>query len=194
MDVQDASTPLQLLKVLAHESRLKLLGILANQEASVGELAAMLKLKEPTVSHHLAKLKEIGLVGMRAEGNTHIYWLDNESLQGMTQKLFTFEQIAAQPSNIAEDAWEQKILKTFLDGERLRDIPTLPKKRMVILKWLLNKFEPDRQYAEREVNEIIKRHHPDCATLRREFIMNKLMERDHGVYWRVPSPTAEENV
>ncbi|HEY0602674.1 MAG TPA: metalloregulator ArsR/SmtB family transcription factor [Herpetosiphonaceae bacterium] len=191
MDVQDVSTPLQLLKVLAHESRLKLLGILANQEASVGELAAMLKLKEPTVSHHLAKLKEIGLVGMRAEGNTHIYWLDNESLQGLTQKLFTFEKIAAQPSNIAEDAWEQKILKTFLDGERLRDIPTLPKKRMVILKWLLNKFEPDRQYSEREVNEILKRHHPDCATLRREFIINQLMERDHGIYWRVPAPTPE---
>ncbi|HEY0734972.1 MAG TPA: metalloregulator ArsR/SmtB family transcription factor [Herpetosiphonaceae bacterium] len=191
MDVQDVSTPLQLLKVLAHESRLKLLGILANQEASVGELAAMLKLKEPTVSHHLAKLKEIGLVGMRAEGNTHLYWLDNESLQGLTQRLFTLEKIAAQPSNIAEDAWEQKILKTFLDGERLRDIPTLPKKRMVILKWLLNKFEPDRQYTEREVNEILKRHHPDCATLRREFIINQLMERDHGVYWRVPAPTQE---
>lgn len=191
MDIQDVSTPLQLLKVLAHESRLKLLGILANQEASVGELAAMLKLKEPTVSHHLAKLKEIGLVGMRAEGNTHIYWLDNDSLQGLTQKLFTFEKIAAQPSDIAQDAWEQKILKTFLDGERLRDIPTLPKKRMVILKWLLNKFEPDRQYTEREVNEIIKRHHPDCATLRREFIINRLMERDHGVYWRVPGPLPE---
>lgn len=191
MDVQDVSTPLQLLKVLAHESRLKLLGILANQEASVGELAAMLKLKEPTVSHHLAKLKEIGLVGMRAEGNTHLYWLDNESLQGLTQKLFTFEKIAAQPSDIAQDAWEQKILKTFLDGERLRDIPTTPKKRMVILKWLVNKFAPEQQYTEREINEIIKRHHPDCATLRREFIMNRLMERDHGVYWRVPAPLPE---
>lgn len=191
MDVQDVSTPLQLLKVLAHESRLKLLGILANQEASVGELAAMLKLKEPTVSHHLAKLKEIGLVGMRAEGNTHLYWLDNESLQGLTQKLFTFEKIAAQPSDIAQDAWEQKILKTFLDGERLRDIPTTPKKRMVILKWLVSKFAPEQQYTEREVNEILKRHHPDCATLRREFIMNRLMERDHGVYWRVPAPLPE---
>jgi DNA-binding transcriptional ArsR family regulator len=191
MDVQDVSTPLQLLKVLAHESRLKLLGILANQEASVGELAAMLKLKEPTVSHHLAKLKEIGLVGMRAEGNTHLYWLDSDSLQGLTQRLFTLEKIAAQPSDIAQEDWEQKILKNFLDGERIRDIPTTPKKRMVILKWLVDKFAPDQQYAEREVNEIIKRHHPDYATLRREFIINQLMQRDHGIYWRVPGPMPE---
>jgi hypothetical protein len=191
MNVPDVSTPLDLLKVLAHESRLKLLGILANQESSVGELAALLKLKEPTVSHHLAKLKEIGLVGMRAEGNTHIYWLDSVALQGMTQKLFTFERIAAPPSDVAHDAWEQRILKSFLDGARLRDIPTSQKKRLVILRWLVSQFEPDVKYPEREVNEIIKRHHPDCATLRRELIMNRLMERDHGIYWRVPEPAQE---
>lgn len=191
MHDQDVSTPLHLLKVLAHESRLKLLGILANQESSVGELAVLLKLKEPTISHHLTKLKEIGLVNMRAEGNTHIYWLDSVALQGLTQKMFTFEKIAAQPSDVAQDAWEQRILKSFLDGERLRDIPTTQKKRLVILKWLVNQFEPERKYPEREVNQMIKRHHPDCATLRRELIMNRLMERDHGVYWRVPAPTPE---
>ncbi|MHB1630128.1 MAG: DUF2087 domain-containing protein [Bacilli bacterium] len=36
-----------------------------------------------------------------------------------------------------------------------------------------------------EVNEIIGRHHPDFATLRRELIGNGLMEREHGVYWRI---------
>ncbi|HEX6291445.1 MAG TPA: metalloregulator ArsR/SmtB family transcription factor [Herpetosiphonaceae bacterium] len=186
MEVQDVSTPLHLLKVLAHESRLKILGILANQECSVGELAALLKLKEPTVSHHLAKLKEIGLVGMRAEGNTHIYWLDGEALQGMTQKLFTFEQIAAPPSDVAYDAWERKVLGSFVEGTRLKEIPASQKKRLVILRWLVSQFQPGVRYPEREVNEVIKRHHPDCATLRRELIMNRLMQRDHGVYWRVP--------
>jgi hypothetical protein len=31
---------------------------------------------------------------------------------------------------------------------------------------------------------MIKRHHPDTATLRREFIMTRMMERKKGVYWR----------
>ncbi len=191
METQDVSTPLRLLKVLAHESRLKLVGILANQECSVGELATLLKLKEPTVSHHLAKLKEIGLVGMRAEGNIHIYWLDSEALHGMTQKMFTFEQIAAPPSDVAYEAWEQKLLNSFLDGERLRDIPTSRKKRLVILKWLANQFARDVKYPEREVNELIKRHHPDYATLRRELIINRLMQREQGIYWRLPDPPLE---
>ena len=51
---------LRFFKVLGDESRLKIVGILAQDERSVDELAAMLNLKEPTVSHHLAKLKEIG--------------------------------------------------------------------------------------------------------------------------------------
>jgi hypothetical protein len=35
------------------------------------------------------------------------------------------------------------------------------------------------------VNEIIQRHHPDSATLRRELIGAGLMQREGGVYWRV---------
>ncbi|GCE21437.1 ArsR/SmtB family transcription factor [Dictyobacter kobayashii] len=46
------------LKLLADRNRLKLLGLLANREQSVEELAAQLQLKAPTVSHHLARLKK----------------------------------------------------------------------------------------------------------------------------------------
>lgn len=56
---------LNFFKVLGNESRLKILGLLANQERSVGELAALLELREPTVSHHLATMKELGLINVR---------------------------------------------------------------------------------------------------------------------------------
>ncbi|MCZ6784644.1 MAG: DUF2087 domain-containing protein [Proteobacteria bacterium] len=49
---------------------------------------------------------------------------------------------------------------------------------------LLRRFEEGRDYPEPELNEILKRHHPDCATLRREFIASKLMTRERGVYRR----------
>ena len=69
---------LQLLKALAHESRLRLLGLLATREHSVQELAAGVALKEPTVSHHLAILREAGLVDMREEGKQTFYSLNQE--------------------------------------------------------------------------------------------------------------------
>ena len=63
---------LRFFQVFSNESRLKLIGHLAGGEKSVGELADVLNLKEPTVSHHLAELKGIGLVSARAEGTMRI--------------------------------------------------------------------------------------------------------------------------
>jgi len=176
---------LQFFKVLADENRLKLLGILANREQSVEELAALLQLRAPTVSHHLARLKELGLVGMRPEGNTHIYWLDAEALRNLSKGLLSSEKMASLVDNVAGDAWERKVLRDFFDGTRLKEIPASRKKRDVIIKWFATLFEPGMKYKEAEVNEIIQRHHPDSASIRRELIGAHFLQRENGIYWRV---------
>ena len=58
MGDEDRQALLTLLRTLADETRLRILGILAAKEHSVDELASLLQLKALTVSHHLAKLKE----------------------------------------------------------------------------------------------------------------------------------------
>ncbi len=50
--------------------------------------------------------------------------------------------------------------------------------------WLA-RFEPDRRYTEREVNDVIRAFHDDYATLRRELIDGRWMARDHDIYWRL---------
>ena len=185
MTHEELSVLLQFFKALANESRLKILGILANRECGVGELAALLDLKEPTVSHHLAKLKQSGLVEMRVEGNDHLYRLNVGGLEAMSKNVFTTENIAALVDDVEYDAWERKVLNAFIEGGRIKEIPAGYKKRLVVLRWLVNHFAEGVKYPEAEINEIITRHHPDTATLRREFIMNRLMEREGGVYWRV---------
>ena len=55
MGTEEFQTLLQLFKALANEDRLKILGILATRERSIGELATLLDLKAPTVSHHLSR-------------------------------------------------------------------------------------------------------------------------------------------
>ena len=185
MESQAFQTLVQFLKVLAHESRLKLLGLLADREHSVGELAELLDLKEPTVSHHLAKLQELDLVQMRAEGTIHRYRLKVETLQRLSRDLFTPEQVASIAENVVGEAWERKVLQTYLVGGQLTKIPDTRKKRDVILNWLVTHFEEGVRYPEAQVNAIIKRYHPDTATLRRELVGNKLMQRENGVYWRV---------
>jgi predicted transcriptional regulator len=185
MPEEDFQALLQFFKVLADENRLKLLGLLATKELSVEELAALLELRAPTVSHHLAKLKELNLVGMRAEGNTHIYWLNAEALRNTSKGLLSSEKMASLVDDVEGDAWERKVLKDFFEGERLKEVPASRKKRSVILRWLATQFEEATLYKEAQVNEIIERHHADTAWLRRELIAEKLMQRENGVYWRI---------
>ena len=183
MSEQDLSTLLQFFKALANESRLKLVGALAQQERSVEELAAILDLKEPTVSHHLNKLKELQLVHMRAEGNTHYYQLDLDALQAMQKATLTATQVA---SPVPEDLWETKVLNSFIENDTIKEIPASRKKRRIVLKWLAQRFELERLYPEQELNQIIRPIHADTATLRRELVGYNMMQRENNIYRLVP--------
>jgi hypothetical protein len=138
----------------------------------------------------LNKLKELGLVRMRQEGTTHLYTLDAEALRAMNRDVLTPEKMVSLADDVEGKAWERKVLRDFFEGERLKEIPASRKKREIVLRWLANRFEPGVRYSERQVNEILKRYHPDSATLRRELIADAyaLMQRESGVYWRVATP------
>jgi DNA-binding transcriptional ArsR family regulator len=185
---------LRFLKALADQTRLRMLGLLASRERGVEELAAALGVRAPTVSHHLSLLKELELVEMRAEGTTHLYRLNTRGLGRMNKLLATPENLAVLAPESEGDPWERKVLRDFFDtseAERLKSIPAQEKKRLVILRWLADRFEWDRDYTEAEVNEIIKRHHPDAAALRRYLIGAELMDRVANRYWRIHPLSAE---
>jgi len=92
--------------------------------------------------------------------------------------------IHPQPSGNHEH-FAQKVLMTFVDEGRLVAIPARRKKRDVVLRWLVEIFETDKRYSEREVSELIGMRHPDYATLRRELVGSGLMKRETGIYWRL---------
>ncbi|PLZ98181.1 ArsR family transcriptional regulator [Fischerella thermalis CCMEE 5268] len=183
MKTEQFQIVLRFFKALADESRLKILSFLANQECSVEELAVLLQLKEPTVSHHLAKLREVNLVTMRPEGNTHLYQLESGTLESVSKEILTPGKIASWVEDVDTEAWEIKIIQTYTEGERLKEIPSSRKKRLVILRWLANKFEVGVQYSESTIDEILKRYHPDFGNLRRELISYNLIQKKDGAYY-----------
>src|SRR5215469_13567966 len=119
---------LELFKVLADENRLKLLGLLAYEEHNVDELATLLDLRPPTVSHHLTKLKAVGLVEMHAAGTTHWYRLNARALQEANKLLLSRDAMAILVEDISWDEWERRVLRDLFDGERLRVVPSSTKK------------------------------------------------------------------
>ena len=175
---------LEFFKAMAHESRLKLVGLLAQRERSVQELAELTGLKEPTVSHHLAVLEALGLVTVRAEGTTRWRRLDVDALERLNRAVL--EPPAALAPK-AEASWEETVLANFLDASgRLKVVPASRRKRAVVLAWLTRRFEDGRRYAEAQVNAEIQAVWWDAATLRRELIGADMMAREDGIYWRLP--------
>ncbi|OLD06507.1 MAG: hypothetical protein AUI87_02565 [Actinobacteria bacterium 13_1_40CM_3_66_19] len=80
---------------------------------------------------------------------------------------------------------DERVLENFVDlAGRLISIPVQHKKRLAVLKWLVEDFQPGRLYPESEVNRVISRRHPDFAALRRYLVDEELMQRRRGVYWR----------
>lgn len=179
------TTLLSFFKAMANESRLRLVGLLSERERSVQELAELTGLKEPTISHHLAVLKDIGLVTARAEGVIRWHALDVEALARLNRGLLDAGSVAALAPKT--ESWEDKVLSGFLDeAGKLKVIPASRRKRVVVLRWLMKAFEEGRRYPEAEVNAAIQEKHWDAATLRREMIGHRMMAREAGVYWRLP--------
>ena len=175
-------------KALSDATRLKLIGLLAQKESSVEELAATLGVNPSTVSHHLSKLGEIGLVSARAEGYYNIYSLRTEVLQEMAQRMLSENTLPDVAKDLDREAYDRKVLKDYLaqDGT-ISQLPTNHRKLDVILRYLAEKFTFDRKYSEKEVNEIIAAFNEDISGLRRDLISIGYMdrERDGSAYWRV---------
>jgi len=174
-------------KALGDASRLKLIGLVAQREHNVRELAERVGLTEPTVSHHLSLLKKVGLVRQRGDGTTHWYVLDPDVLPRLAKRLLSPEEIAGLAGPEAAESDEEAVMNAFVTaGGTLTKIPASRKKRWIILAWLARQFDEGRSYAEKEVNEKLRARHPDFATIRREFIGYRMMARDAGIYRRLP--------
>ncbi len=77
---------------------------------------------------------------------------------------------------------QEKVIKSFFEEGRLKSIPTTRSKRELVLRYLVSQLEPHRVYSEKEINSFISKYHSDVCTIRREFIINKLMVRRNGNY------------
>ncbi len=69
-------SPVEFAKAIADETRQKIMSRCCCEWCSVGDLAEAVAVSQPTVSHHLAILREAGLVEARHEGKQTFYTLN----------------------------------------------------------------------------------------------------------------------
>lgn len=177
----------QFFKALAEPNRLRIIGLLAQKPQSVEQLASVLRVGESTVSHHLAKLADAGLVSARAEGYYSIYSLHTGRLAGMAKSILHEDALPGLATGMDVDSYDRKVLATFTDAAgRIKAFPVQEKKFLVILRHILAEFDTGVKYTEKRVNQILAKYSADTATLRRSLVEHGLMAREGGggAYWR----------
>ena len=100
-----AATTSDAYNAVAEPRRREILTYLAQQERPVGEIAANLGLRQPSVSKHLRVLRNVGLVHMRCDGRQKLYRTNAEAIRPLHEWTATFERYwANQLSRIKERA------------------------------------------------------------------------------------------
>lgn len=175
-------------RALSDVTRLRIVFLLKDGEMHGQALAESLQVSAPTVTHHMAKLREASLVESRRDKNTIYFRLIDQQfvnyakaslhlISGDEQRTLT-EQEQEEDNN-----FRLAVLQAFFTTEgKLKQMPAKYKKKLIVLEKLIESFQLGKLYTEQEVNEIIRVYYDDIATVRREFIMQSFMSREHDKY------------
>lgn len=98
----DLTATSALLRLLSDPTRVRLLALLEREELTVAELSAVLRLAQPRVSTHLAKLKEAGLVRDRRAGVSS-YYRHNGELESRESALLQALKDAVDDALLVDD-------------------------------------------------------------------------------------------
>ncbi|TAK13980.1 MAG: DUF2087 domain-containing protein [Anaerolineae bacterium] len=176
-----------LFKALGHPARLLMLNLMREKSRHGEELAAILHLNPATVSHHLAKLTDAGLVSAHKDQYYQVFSLRGEILKTTLMEMVEMPQESIH-TDASPDAFRDKVLRSFFKRGRLTQIPAQQKKKQIILEHIAAEFEPGRRYEEREVNHLLLDFNEDYASLRRFLIEFNLLHREGSIYWRAEKP------
>lgn len=172
-------------KAVADVTRIRILALLKHGPLHGQALAGKLGVTPPTITHHMTKLREAGLVYERRDKNTVYFYLDEKSLVSQAEAIVNKVNSPLALADEQPDRTKEKneVIRNFFAGDgTLKRLPAQRKKKLIVLERMMNGLRAGTRFTEKEINAYIERYHPDFATIRREFIMNHFMYRENDVY------------
>ena len=175
----------RLFKCLADKSRLQILRSLTLEDMDAERLAERLDLTPATISFHMKKLVEAGVVSSYKQQYYTFYTLHREVFDTPIMDIIVGASEEAETQDKREAEYRRRVIDSFFEYGKLKSIPVQRKKERIILEEIAKSFEVGKVYTEREVNIIIADFHDDFCTIRRDMISEKIMAREDGKYWLV---------
>jgi DNA-binding transcriptional ArsR family regulator len=155
-----------ILKVLAEPQRVEIIHSLSQSDSTVAELTEKTGLAQPTVSFHLKKLKETGLIGFRKMGKHRDYFLIVRPFQTLINWL---ELLSTNRQNMEQisSAYRSQTIDGFTKSNK-KIMPSHPRKREIILLWLSEMLKPGEFYHLSTIEDLWSGYLTDWKTVLQE--------------------------
>lgn len=176
---------LEIFKCLSDNSRLRIINDLMIEPMYVELLSERLGLSTSTISFHLKKLTDANIVSSKKEQYYTMYRLNEDIFKVNLEDLIKDSKNEEEILNQREEKYRKSVIESFFKYNKLKNIPVQNKKKQIVLEKIVETFEWNRTYTEKEVNLLIADFHDDFCTIRRDLIGFNLMERKDGIYKRV---------
>lgn len=169
--------PVEIFKCLGDDTRYKILCLLSKSDSYVELIASRLSLTPGTISFHLKKMEKAGLVKC---SRTQFYMIYSLNKDIIAKPIADFLE---PPKELdSDDAYRAKVIKTFFENGRLKQLPVQKKKRTICFEEIISAFEVGKSYTEKEVNGIISNCYEDYCLVRRWAVDEGYMERSGNIY------------
>ena len=112
--IADLASASDLMKMLAHPSRMLIVRHLAETEATVAELETRLGLKQPGLSQQLAELRGAGIVAQLRDARTVRYTLIDQNAAALARMIeqqmlgMSADARVAAPASPTENKWNNR--------------------------------------------------------------------------------------
>jgi DNA-binding transcriptional ArsR family regulator len=170
-------SPQRLVGLLAEPERRRVVAAMILGDLAVDDIARSADLSVRETVDALARLRDAGLVEAGSDGSFVLI-----------EAHFKASAVAAAPEDVTDHgdapASDRRVLDVAFNDGKLVRWPTKRSKRLVVLDYLAQSFEPGRRYNEREVNGLLRPFNDDTATTRRYLVDEGLLDRSDGEYWR----------
>ena len=176
---------LKIFKSLSDMSRLRIVQSLTQGDMYTELLAERLELTPSTVSFHMKKLEEAGLVVSRKEQYYTVYSLNRELLETSLFDVASSEAEQIDEQQKREEVYRQKVINSFFKYGKLQSIPVHRKKKLICYEVIAENFIPGKVYSEKQLDEIISQIHEDYCTIRRDMIGEGILQRNGNKYVRL---------
>ncbi len=168
----------KLVGLMAEPERRRVIAALILTSGNVDDIVSVTDLELRQVVDALERLMTAGLVEVGSNG---VYVLLEETFKLAARSSQQRPNPGHEQSQIAPD--DQVINRSIVDG-RLVHLPRKRSKRLVVLDFFAQLFEPGAHYSERQVNATLRAFDDDVATLRRYLVDEGFLDRADGSYWR----------